>query len=70
MARSTLIKNVSKAEWNDVPLDEKDSFITYLESQDCSFKISIFCAKLPFNLNMAYISIFIGVFGVILKVSF
>ena len=70
MARSTLIKNVSKAEWNDVPLNEKDSFITYLKSQDCSFKISIFCAKLPFGLNMAYISIFIGVFGVILKVSF
>ena len=70
MARSTLIKHVSKAEWNNIHLNEKDSFITYLNSQDCSFKISIFCAKLPFGLNMAYISIFIGVFGVILKVSF
>ena len=51
MTRSTLIKHVSKAEWNNIHLDEKDSFITYLNSQDCSFKISIFCAKLPFGLN-------------------
>ena len=69
-ARSTLIKNVSRAEWNHIPLLEKESFCAYLNNQKCEFTISILCAKISFGFSMAYISIFLGVFGVILKISF
>lgn len=68
-ARYSLIKRVSKAEWNHIPLLEKESFCTYLNNYSCSFEISILCAKLPFGFNLAYVSIFFGVFGVILKLS-
>ena len=69
-ARSTLIKNVSRAEWNHITLLEKESFCTYLNNQKCEFTISILCAKISFGFSMAYISIFLRVFGVILKISF
>lgn len=68
-ARYSLIKRVSKAEWNHIPPLEKESFCTYLNNYSCSFEISILCAKLPFGFNLAYVSIFFGVFGVILKLS-
>ena len=68
--RSTLIEKVSRAEWNHMPLLEKESFCAYLKDQKCEFKISILCAKIPFGFNLAFISIFFGVFGVILKLSF
>ena len=60
-ARSTLIKNVSRAEWNHIPLLEKESFCTYLNNQKCEFTISILCAKISFGFSMAYISIFLRV---------
>ena len=69
-ARSTLIKEISRAEWNHIPLDQKQSFCAYLKDQECDFKISILCAKIPFGFNITFISIFFGVFGVILKLSF
>ena len=67
--RSTLIKNVSRAQWNNIPFQEKESFCAYLKDQKCEFTITILCAKIPFGFSMAYISIFLGVFGVILKIS-
>ena len=70
VVRSTLIKKILRAEWNHIPLLEKESFCTYLNNQKCEFKISILCAKIPFGFNIAFISIFFGVFGVILKLSF
>ena len=68
-ARSSMIKSVSKAEWRDVPPGEKSEFVAYLKDQNCNFKVSILCAKLSFGFNMAYISIFVGILGVILKIS-
>ena len=68
-ARQSLIKRVSKADWNHIPALEKESFCTYLNNYSCSFEISILCAKLPFGFSLAYVSIFFGVFGVILKLS-
>ena len=69
-ARSILIEEVSKDEWNNIPFDQKEAFCGYLKDQKCEFKISILCAKIPFGFNIAFISIFFGVFGVILKLSF
>lgn len=68
-ARSSLIKSVSKAEWRNVPPEDKNAFVAYLKDQNCNFKVSILCANLSFGFNMAYISIFIGILGVILKIS-
>lgn len=68
--RSTLIEKISRAQWNNIPLDQKEGFCAYLKNQNCDFKIPILCAKIPFGFNIAFISIFFGVFGVILKFSF
>ena len=68
--RSRLIEKVSRAQWNHIPLHEKESFCAYLKDQKCEFKISILCAEIPFGFNLAFISIFFGVFGVIMKFSF
>ena len=69
-ARDVLIKRVSNASWNYIPHTVMDSFIKYLERQKSGFKVSILCAKIQFGYSIAYISIFVGIFGVILKLSF
>ena len=68
-AYTSMIKKVSKAEWNNISLDDKEKFINYLKIQDCTFKISILCAKLSFGFYIAYFSIFVGIFGVVLKLA-
>ena len=65
-----MIKMVSNAEWNNIPLDDKEKFINYMMIQDCTFKISILCAKLSFGFYIVYFSIFVGILGVILKLAF
>ena len=65
----SMIKKVSKAEWGKISLDDKEKFISYLKLQDCTFKISILCAKLSFGFQVAYFSIFVGLFGIILKIA-
>ena len=69
-ARDILIKNVSEASWTYIPHTVKDSFIKYLENHKSGFKVSILCAQIQFGYNIAYLSIFVGIFGVILKLSF
>ena len=68
-ARYTLIKKVSSATWPKVPIAQKQLFVQYLKDQDCTFKVSILCAKLSFGFNVAYFSIFVGIMSVVLKVS-
>ena len=66
---TVMIKRVSNAEWNNIILDNKEKFINYLKIQDCTFKISILCAKLSFGFYTAYFSIFVGILGVTLKLA-
>ena len=68
-AYSSMIKLVSKDTWANISLDDKEKFINYLKVQDCTFKISILCAKLSFGFQVAYFSIFVGLFGVVLKLA-
>ena len=49
--------------------DDKEKFINYLKTKDCTFKISILCVKLSFGFYIAYFSIFVGIFGVVLKLA-
>lgn len=65
-AREKMIVSVSKADWEHVPLAEKESFIQYMKDQNCSFKISICCINVSFGFNTAFISIFIGMVSVLL----
>ena len=64
-----MIKKVSNAEWQNIDPNDKEKFINYLKIQDCTFKISILCAKLSFGFYLAYISIFVGILGVTLKLA-
>ena len=68
-ARKNMIKHVSSETWNEVPLDEKEAFITYLKDQNASFKISILCTRLTFGFELAFLSVIIGVLGVVTKLS-
>ena len=66
---TAMIKKVSNAEWQNINPDDKEKFIHYLKIQDCTFKISILCAKLSFGFYIAYFSIFVGILGVTLKLA-
>ena len=47
----------------------KDQLILYLRNQNFGFKLELICAKVSFGLNVAYLSILISLFGVLLKVT-
>ena len=47
----------------------KDRFANFLSSQNAGFDLHILCAKVPFGFSVAYISIFIALFSVLLKVA-
>ena len=47
--------------------DEKQIYIQHLRNKKFGFRISFFCARLRFGFNIAYISLFIGLSGVLLK---
>ena len=66
---TAMIKKVSNDEWQNIDPTDKEKFINYLKIQDCTFKISILCAKLSFGFYIAYFSIFVGILGVTLKLA-
>ena len=68
-AYTLMIKNVSNVEWRNISVEDKERFINYIKIQDCTFKVSILCAKLSFGFNVAYFSIFVGILGVTLKLA-
>lgn len=68
-ARSKMIKYVSNADLPNITSQDKHAFLSYLKDQNASFKISILCAELPFGFTLAILSIFIGVLGVVMKLS-
>lgn len=68
-AYTAMIKRVSNDQWVAIAADDKEKFLNYSRIQDCTFKISILCAKLSFGFNVAYFSIFVGILGVTLKLA-
>ena len=68
-ARKNMIKHVSNETWKKVSLAEKEAFITYLKDQNASFKISILCTRLTFGFELAFLSMIIGILGVVTKLS-
>ena len=66
-SRNKAIRDVSNSIDNAVP--EHRAFVSYLKEQNFGFRLNILCAHVKFDLNIAYISIFIGLLGVLIKVS-
>ena len=67
VSREKLIKKINEKRHLDD--DRKQVLIQYLKNKKYGFRISFFCARLRFSFNIAYISIFIGLLGVLLKVT-
>lgn len=64
-ARKTLIHRVSLKHW---PPDIKSSFLQFMKEQNCGFVLSCLCIRVSFGFNIAYISIFVGCLGIVLRV--
>ena len=71
VSREKLIKKVNSHPLKQHPLtlERKQLYIQYLKNKKFGFRISFFCARLRFGFNIAYISIFIGLLGVLQKFS-
>ena len=67
VSRDKLIKKIN--EKRNLDDDRKQVLIQYLRNKKYGFRISFFCARLRFSFNIAYVSIFIGLLGVLLKVT-
>ena len=70
VSREKLIKKVNAHPLNEhLSLEKKHLYIHHLKNKKFGFRISFFCARLRFGFNVAYISIFIGLLGVLLKLT-
>ena len=68
-SRDRLITKVSKQNWTNMNMHEKMNLVDYMRTQNFGFRISLFCADITFGFNLAFLSVFIGVFGAILKLA-
>ena len=50
-----------------IPDNVKNQYVKYLKAQKFCFRLNILCANITFNVNIAYISICIGLLGVIVS---
>ena len=66
--RQRVIRNISdraSKEYKDIPEKVMQEFIESMKRRKFSFRLRILCARIPFNLNIAYISIAFAFVGVI-----
>uniref|UniRef100_A0A1X7SGX0 Gustatory receptor n=1 Tax=Amphimedon queenslandica TaxID=400682 RepID=A0A1X7SGX0_AMPQE len=70
-SRKSLIRDVNNHIdfKNNLENDNRKAFVNYLKEKNYGFRLNILCAHVKFNLNIAYISIFIGLLGVLIKVG-
>ena len=68
-AQNSLIKKVCNKEIENITQEKKFAFAQYMKERKCGFVLSIFCAHIEFGFNIAYISIFIGFLGIIIKLT-
>ena len=67
-ARKRYIRHLIKKYKNDNQRGVVEPFVKYLKSREFGFRLCIGCTYIPFSLNIAYISVIIGVFGIVLSV--
>ena len=61
--------NQKYTKYEHITPELKDKFVNFLSGQSFGFSLHILCAKVPFGFSVAYFSIFLAVFGVLLKVA-
>ena len=67
--RERLIAKVFKKNWINTNMHVKMSLLDYMRAQNFGFRISLFWADITFGFHLALLSVFIGVFGAILKLA-
>ena len=67
-ARKRYIRHLIKKFKNDDQRCVVEPFVKYLKSREFGFRLYIGCTYIPFSLNIAYTSVIIGVFGIVLSV--
>ena len=68
-ARNSLIKRVCIYDIPNLPTKLKAVFVQYMKERKCGFELSILCARIEFGFSIAYISIFLGLIGIVIKLS-
>ena len=68
--RQRVIRNISekaKDEYSNIPSEVLNEFIESMKRRKFSFRLRILCARIPFNMNIAYLSIAFGFVGVVVS---
>ena len=67
--RKQLIKSIIKKfhDYKHIDDEVKKDYITFMMNREFGFRIRVFCRTIPFNLNIAYISIGLGCLGVVIS---
>ena len=67
--RQRVIREISENihSFNNIPPGVLNEFIDSMKRRRFSFRLRILCAKMPFNMNIAYLSIAFGFVGIILS---
>ena len=71
-ARKKLIQRINRScsvDYPNIPTNLKKEFISFLKGQKFGFRLYILCAHIFFSLNIAYISIFISLLGILIRLS-
>ena len=68
--RQRVIREISekaKDEYSNIPPGVLNDFINSMKRRRFNFRLRILCAQMPFNMNIAYLSIAFGFVGVVLS---
>ena len=65
-SRKSLIEKFSNEDI-DISTALKFNFLQYMKEQRCGFMLSVFCARVEFGFNVAYLSVFLGLLGIVFK---
>ena len=71
-ARKKLIQRINRScsvDYPNIPTNLKKEFISFLKGQKFGFRLHILCAHIFFSLNIAYISIFISLLAILIRLS-
>ena len=68
ISRKKLISTITSQDYPNIPDRVKSDFVNYLEAQKFCFRLNILCAKIPFSVNIAYISICVGLLTTVVSV--
>ena len=62
-----IISEKAKDEYSNIPDEVLDEFIKSMKRRKLCFRLRILCARIPFNMNIAYLSIAFGFVGIVVS---